>query len=135
MKHIKERTLEHLPDAELEIMLVLWKAKRPMKVLELREALSAEHDWQKATVQVLLGRLCERGFVAAETERNYKLYRPIVKESAYRAAESSVLMHKLCRGSVSTLVASLIESSALDEADLNELELLLAKGKRGGKDD
>ena len=135
MENTTERTLERLPDAELEVMLALWQAGRPMKALELREALAGEHDWQKATVQVLLGRLCERGFVAAESERNYKLYRPLVTEEDYRAAESRTLMQKLCRGSISTLVASLISSRALDEADLDELESLLAKGKRGGRHD
>ena len=130
-----DRSLERLPDAELEVMLALWQAGRPMKVLELREALAGEHDWQKATVQVLLGRLCDRGFAAAEQERNYKLYRPLVSEADYRASESRTLMRKLCRGSVSTWVASLIESRALEEADLDELESLLAKGKRGGRRD
>ncbi|MBQ2767694.1 MAG: BlaI/MecI/CopY family transcriptional regulator [Clostridia bacterium] len=125
------RSLERLPDAELEVMLVLWGEGRPMKALELRDRLAEQHGWQKATVQVLLGRLCTRGFVATEDERNYKLYRPLVSEEDYRAAESSTLMRKLCRGSISTLVASLISANELDEADLDELEAMLHSGKRG----
>lgn len=125
---------DRLPDAELEVMLAFWAADRPMKVAELRDALADEHDWQKATVQVLLARLCDRGFVTASTERNYKLYAPAVAEADYRAAESRTLMRKLCRGSVSTLVASLIEADALDDDDLDALEALL-DGKRGGHRD
>lgn len=135
MEKTNAHALERLPDAELEVMLALWQTGRPMKVLELREALSGTHDWQKATVQVLLGRLCERGFVAAAREQNYKLYHPLVTEEDYRASESRTLMQKLCRGSVSTLVASLISSRTLDETDLEELEALLAQGKRGERHD
>lgn len=131
----KQTTLERLPDAELEVMLVLWQADRPMKAVELRDALAERHDWQKATVQVLLNRLCERGFAAAETERNYKLFRPLVSEEAYRASESSTLMRKLCRGSLGTLVASLISTGELDEKDFEELEEILRVGKRGDRRD
>lgn len=125
---------ERLPDAELEVMLALWAADGPMKVAELRAALAPAHAWQKATVQVLLDRLVHRGFVTAATERNYKRYTPAIAEADYRAAESSALMHKLCRGSVCTLLASLIESDTLSEADLDDLEALLNR-KRGERHD
>lgn len=127
------RSLERLPDAELEVMLVLWGEGRPMKALELRDRLADRHGWQKATVQVLLGRLCTRGFVAADEERNYKLYRPLVTEEEYRAAESDSLVRRLFRGSASSLVASLISANALDESDLAELEAMLRRGKGDGK--
>lgn len=121
---------ERLPDAMLDIMLVLWSENRPMKVTEILTALGRKHSWKRATLHVLLGRLEERGFLHAEEVCNYKLYTPLVTEDDYIALESKTILQKLCSGSFSALASSLIRSRSLTEQDLQELSSLLEEKRQ-----
>ncbi|WP_442879663.1 BlaI/MecI/CopY family transcriptional regulator, partial [Anaerorhabdus sp.] len=53
--------MKKIPEAELEVMNVLWKATVPLKTSEIVELL--DKAWAMSTVQVLLTRLEERGYV------------------------------------------------------------------------
>ena len=57
-----------LPESELEVMLVLWKAGRPMTRGEIEERLHAEgkKHWAPSTVLSLLYRLIDKEFVVSE---------------------------------------------------------------------
>ena len=125
MKSTNTSLPERLPDTMLDIMLVLWSENRPMKATEILRELSTKHNWKRATLHVLLGRLEERGFIQAENESNYKRYYPLISEDEYISLESKTILHKLCRGSFSTLVTSLIRSRSLTDENLQELSTLL----------
>lgn len=122
--------IDRLPDAMLDIMLVLWAEGRPMKATEILTALGLKHTWKRATLHVLLGRLEERGFLSTKEVSNYKLYTPLISEDDYIALESKTILQKLCRGSFSTLASSLIRSRSLTENDLSELSALIEENKK-----
>ena len=121
--------IPRLPDAELDIMLVLWSTDHMMKASEILEALEGEHSWKKGTLHVLLERLLERGFIEAKRESNYKLFSPKITEEEYRTSESRTFMKKLCRGSWKTMVASFTSGNKLTEEDIREIENILKNAK------
>ena len=53
-----KKTLERLPEAELDVMLALWTHTQPVRTARLLEDL-ADKAWSLSTLKVLLGRLAE----------------------------------------------------------------------------
>ena len=84
-----KKELVHLPNSELEIMMAIWEAKKPVSRLEIDEKLS-EKNWQAPTVLKFLSRLTEKGFLKCEKPEGGKtnLYTPLVSEEEYLEFES-----------------------------------------------
>ena len=81
--------IERIPDAELEVMLVLWHAEKPLNVSEITGKLAEARPWKSGTVHVLLARLEERGFVACDKSEYKHRFSPIISEKAYRKGEKT----------------------------------------------
>ena len=123
--------LERLPDAELEVMQALWAQKTyPAASGELMEALAGKR-WRMPTLLKLLSRLEERGFVRRDKDGRSNRYTPLVRREDYLAAESREFLQKLHGGSLPSLVAALMDSRAISQADLAELEDILRGGDGG----
>ncbi|MGE4485771.1 MAG: BlaI/MecI/CopY family transcriptional regulator [Oscillospiraceae bacterium] len=126
--------IDRLPDAELDVMLVLWNAHEPMKTSAILEVLNREKNWSMSTLQALLSRLSDRGFVRAETLSRLKYYSPAVREEEYRIKETKSFLKKLHGNSFKSLVLSLIDGDAIDGDDLEEIETMLREaGAKNGK--
>ena len=122
---------ERLPDAELEVMQALWAQKEyPSSSGALMEALAGKR-WRTPTLLKLLTRLEERGFVRRDKEGRNNLYTPLVRREDYLAAESREFLRRLHGGSLPSLVAALMDSRAISQADLAELEDILRGGGGG----
>ena len=119
----------HLPDAELEVMQALWRREEyPASSAGLMEGLAGRH-WQLPTLLKLLSRLEERGFVERTKSGRGNLYRPLVAEDDYLAAESKSFLQRLHGGSLPSLCAALISSRAVGEREIAELEEILKGGE------
>ena len=110
---MKEK-LRRLPDSELAVMQALWRADAPLTRPELDAALT-HREWAATTVVALLARLEGKGFIAREKQGRGYLYRALVTQDAYLAAESRTLH----------------DADALTPNDIAELEDYLEKAKRG----
>ena len=86
---MKEK-LRRLPDSELAVMQALWRADAPLTRPELDAALT-HREWAATTVVALLARLEGKGFIAREKQGRGYLYRALVTQDAYLAAESRTL--------------------------------------------
>lgn len=128
-----KKKLSRIPDAELDIMLILWRHDRALRVSEIYTELQPVRPCSKAAVHTLIDRLSKRGFTHiehVETTQPYKLITPLVKEKDYRTTESQTLVDKLCSGKWQPLIASLCDCGKLSEADLDEIAELLNKGSK-----
>lgn len=122
-------SIERLPDAELEVMLVLWHRGEPMSVAEIAHALAPEHQWKTATVHVLLTRLTERGFVTSDKTSYKHYFTPSISEADYRSGEQKTLLQRFFGGSAKNMIAALLWADDLTEDDLDELSQLVKKRK------
>lgn len=125
--------IDRLPDAELDVMLVLWNSTEPMKTAKILEVLNRQKNWSISTVQALLSRLTERGFVKIEKRMRFKYYIPLVQEDVYRSQETKTFLERLHGNSFKSLIATLINSKTIDASDIDEIEEMLRKA--GNKDD
>ena len=113
-----------ISDSELEVMRVLWDADSALPVAEIRRILQARRGWESTTIKTLVKRLVNKGAVLQEKRGNY-FYSPLVTEKEYNEWATDDLINKLYRGSAKSLVAALVQSDELSEADIEELRALL----------
>ncbi len=116
--------MEHktLPNSELELMMILWNADRPMTRMEIEEKLPKKRRLSKTTVLSFLSRLEEKGFVRIETEGRNNCYIPLVKENDYLKRESGVILKKLYGSSVKKFVAALYDGNGISKDEIKDLK-------------
>lgn len=121
-----------IPDAELDVMMVIWdadeKGECPVTSEYIMERLSGRH-WAKTTLLNLLMRLAGRGFVKCEKSGRFNVYSPLAKRSEYLREESKSFLKKLHHGSLSSLVASLYDGGKIPEDDIKKLEKLIEEAQ------
>ena len=121
-----------LSDGEWRIMNLLW-ASSPRRVPELTEALAADTGWSRATVNMMLLRLEEKGAVRLENQGRSKLYFPLLSQSDARQKETKRFLDRLYGGSVGLMVSSLAGQQALSEEDIRALRAILDEAEKEGE--
>ena len=116
-----------IADSELEVMRILWREARPLSFGEIRTELEARTDWKKSTIQTLVGRLRDKGFISAHNHY-VTLYTPNITQEEYVQSEGKSFVNKLFDGSAKNLVAALCRSGQLDEGDIDELKAYFKMG-------
>ena len=111
---------EKISDSELEVMRVLWEAGDALPITDIRQILHDRKGWEATTVKTLVQRLVGKGVLEQE-KRKVFYYRPLVTESEYSDWAVSGMVQRLFRGSAKALVATLVKSDGLSDADLAEL--------------
>lgn len=119
--------IKKLPEAELEIMLVVWDAETPVTSDYIMTRLNK--DWTKPTLLNLLTRLCGRGFLRCEKEGRHNLYSVLIPRDAYVQEASGTLLQKLHHNSLTSLVASLYDGRRISKADLEELKQFIEEAE------
>ena len=114
--------MRRLPDAELEVMKVLWELGPDTPRSELEGGL-APFGWAANTVNTYLSRLADKGFVAVRREGRTNLYTPLVGREDYLSFDSRAVVDRLY-GSPRNFVAALAKGG-LQQKDLDDLQDLL----------
>jgi predicted transcriptional regulator len=114
--------IKRLPDAEFEVMKVIWNNAPPVTTLEIMEKLKSEKDWKPQTVLTMLVRLIEKGFLKSERVGRERNYTPAIQEQEYMRVETGDFMKRYSGNSVGSLVKTLYDGKNLSEEDLQELK-------------
>jgi predicted transcriptional regulator len=106
-----------LTDSQREIMEVIWQ-RGEATVSDVREALSAHREVARNTVQTMIVRLEERGWLTHREEGRTFIYRASVPRAASLGARVAQMVDRLFAGSPEEMVTALIEYRGLspDEA-------------------
>ena len=110
-----------ISDAELEVMNILWREKRPVPFSNIRTELNSKMGWKKSTIATLLRRLQQKGAISFQ-EKEIHYYTPNISKEDYIRFGKKSLIDKLFEGSVKNFVAALCQSGELTEADIDELK-------------
>ena len=119
--------LKRLPDAELEVMMVIWEADKTVTSDYIMERINKE--WTKTTLLNFLSRLCDRGFLKCEKEGKHNTYTAIVDKEEYLKVESKNFFKKLHHNSLTSLVATLYSVNDISKDDLEELKKFIEEAK------
>ena len=124
------KKMKKLPDAEFEIMKVVWAHEPPITTTIIMQNLGNEKDWLIQTVVTLMSRLVGRGFLRTEKHGKDRLYFPIVKRDDYLKFETGNFIKQYHENSFINLVNTLNENKTLTDKDIDEL-LEWVKEKKG----
>lgn len=122
--------MKKLPDAEFEIMKVVWANQPPVTTIMIMEQLGKEKEWKIQTIVSLMQRLVERGFLSSDKQGKERLYYPLICKEDYLKFETGKFIKQYHDSSLFNLMNTLYDSEALSDKELDEL-LLWAKTRRG----
>lgn len=114
------KRVHEISGAELEVMQILWKHNKPMKVQEVCDELP-KGKWEYRTVATLLMRMKEKGAVKCHKESKANYYTPILDREAYTKSQTKSFVQKLYNGSVKDLAVSLFKSDEMSKDDIEEI--------------
>lgn len=122
--------MRRLPDSELELMMIIWDAGRPVTRAEIEMQLPKERQLSATTILSFLSRLQEKGFVDVYREGKTNVYKAVVPKEEYLQEESRSIWKRLYQNSVGNFMTALGSGEELSEEDLDELQEFLDRERR-----
>jgi predicted transcriptional regulator len=116
------QTIKRLPDSELEIMKIIWKANGSVCSAYIQEHLKMKKKWAACTILGFLTRLVDKGFITCEKHGKTNIYTAIVEEKEYLQFESKTFLEKVYGNSLESLVSALYHGKSIDKEDLKKLQ-------------
>ncbi len=113
--------MKKLPEAEFAVMNAIWASEPPVTTAQLMRLVGKEKGWKLPALISLLNRLIERGFVSTEKTQKERNYFPLVRKEEYLRFETEDFLQQYHGGSLTSLMASLVNTSELTEEQLKEL--------------
>jgi len=114
-----------LANAELAIMKLLWQEDR-LTARHIREQLYPDEvKAQHGTVQRLLQRLEDKGYVNRDRSLPVHLFSAKISRQTYARSQLESLAAKLTGGSLTPLITYLVEDKKLTPKDLSRLRAIL----------
>lgn len=123
---------KRLPDAELEIMKVIWHNQTPISTSEVKQIIDDEgvNVWTQQTIQTLLNRLIAKEFISKETRGKGYAYTPLISEIDYIRYESKMFLKKLHGNSVTSLMRALFDRNKISDEDILKLEEMFKENQQ-----
>lgn len=120
------RSMKRLPDAELEIMNVLWEAQCPLSRTDVEGALAHNKEWAPTTVLTFLARLVEKGFVSCEKRGRFNMFSAYISKNEYLEWENRTFLDRFYGSSIKNFVECACNGNNVSDEDISELSRFLA---------
>lgn len=127
-----DKKTKKLPDAELDIMKVIWNYGATISTSQVKERLDKTRVLNISAIQTLLNRLIGRGFIKSFKQGKNRYYDVLVSENEYITSENKIFLDKLNGSSVTRFVTNLYDSNAITDDDLKELAAFIEEKTREG---
>lgn len=114
--------VKKIPEAELEIMNLIWNSKEELSSKEISSLLLESKGWKTTTVLTLISRLVEKEFLTVYKQGRLSYYKANVEESDYIKLETHSFFKKLHKGSLKNFIVTLHENNDISDDDLDELD-------------
>jgi len=113
-------TRVELPQAEFEVMEIIWKLDPPITTVQIMAKLQ-DKNWKMPTLISLLNRLISRGFIESEKAGRERLYYPLIAEQEYMQNEMKSIIKKYNNPSVTGLISALYSGEEISGVEKEEL--------------
>lgn len=121
-----------LTEAEWEIIQVVWE-REPCAAPTVQEELVARRQWTYSTVKTLMDRMVGKGLLTTERIRNLILYRSAVSRQQAQRGELMRAVKRAFGGAFTPMMEFMLESDALSQGEIDELEGMIRKKRRREK--
>ena len=121
-----------LANAELAVMNLLWQRDR-MTARQVREELYPDEDKaQHGTVQRLLQRLEDKGYVERDRSLSVHLFSAAMSRQTYAGRQLEVLADKLTAGSFAPLITHLVAEKKISRDEIDRIRKILDEQESEG---
>jgi len=114
--------VKRLPDAEFELMRIIWRSNPPVTTNQIMEQLDEGVHWKPQTVLTMLVRLIEKGFLESSRVGRERNYSPVITENTYMAVETGEFLFRYRGNSVGSLVKTMYDGKDMTKEDIEELK-------------
>lgn len=123
--------IPHIPNAELQVMQVVWAASVPMSAKQIVEIIQKGTglDWKVTTIRTLIDRLATKGYLAVEQHKRERYYAALIDKQAYLDEVTKKFLLQHYDGSFFHLFM-LLESDRLaflTAEELGQMKMILSK--------
>ena len=118
-----------LSDGEWKLMNLLWESQ-PLTIGKMVAALKEDTAWTKATVNIMLNRLADKGAVRIDAAGRCKQFYPLLERDEAVKQEARNTLERIKTGGLGLLVSTMARESDLSSAEIDELYRILKKGGR-----
>jgi len=119
-------------ELELEILKILWQ-RGPLPAREVRDALVGFRDLARTSVITILNIMVKKKYLSRKKVGASFVYRPRVTAAATTGGMLKDLVDRAFDGSAAAVMLKLLESSDLDEAEIQEIRGFLDRQAGGGE--
>jgi BlaI family penicillinase repressor len=123
------KKLRAMSPTETEILRLVWRLKEAT-VQEVREQLPADRTLAYNTVQTLLSRLEQKGYLRHRDKGRAHVFSPRVEPQEVIKTTVRDFLGRLFGGDPKPLVQFLAEDGKIDEEDIKRLRQLIDKRKK-----
>jgi BlaI family transcriptional regulator, penicillinase repressor len=125
---MEKDTLPRLTPAEFDIMDAVWNADK-LTVTEIMQKVNETHnrDLKRATIQVQVGRLEEKGWLEHHEEGNRFIFTATVPRSEASASIAYDIGQRVFGGSCVELVKAFFSKSEVSPEEIKQLRELIDK--------
>jgi len=117
-----------LSDSEWKLMNLLWD-KSPLTIGQMYKALVGKTDWTKATINMMLIRLADKGAVRLDNSGPIKLYTPVLDRDDAVRQEARNTLSRVRTGGLGLLVSTMAKECSLTDEEIEELYRILKEGR------
>ena len=120
-------TIPKIHEGEYRFCRIMWE-HQPMRAVELAKLCQEKLAWKRTTTYTIIKRLGERGVLKLE---NGVVTALISKEEA-EAAEIETFVESKFGGSLPAFVAAFTKHQDLSDSDLDEVQKMIDRIRKGG---
>ena len=124
-----KKKLKAMSPAETEILRLVWQLKEAT-VQEIRDQLPADRTLAYNTVQTLLWRLEQKGYLKHRDKGRAHVFLPCIEPEDVIRTTVRDFLGRLFGGDPKPLVQFLAEDGKIDEEDIKRLRQLIEKRKK-----
>lgn len=117
-------------ESEYRFCLILWE-NEPIKSSELVKLCQKKLGWKPTTTYTVLRRLGERGVLKNENT----VVRSLVSKDQVQTAQIDEMVEKTFEGSLPAFVAAFTRSRSLSPAQLDEVQAMIDRFRKGENHD
>ena len=125
----RQKELPALPDAQLEIMNIVWERSK-CSVSDVWKVLNERRGVARNTVHTLIARPEEKGWLQRREEGTRLVYSATVSRETNQQRSVQRLVKNVFDGSAEGLVLTLINEKSLSPKEAERIRKLIAKARR-----
>ena len=115
------QTVTKLPEAEYELMQIVWSCDPPMSTLDIYQRQGEGKKLKIQSIMTLLLRLIKRGFLRTEKRGKNRIYYPLIEREDYLKFETDRFVRRFYYGSGQDLVAALYQGKKVSADELDKI--------------